>query len=67
MGPSETPLIRTISVNRVASELGVSAWTIRTWCREGRLPFVKLGRRVLIKIDDLDLFIATHYTPARRP
>jgi excisionase family DNA binding protein len=61
------PIAQLISVREVAAQLGVSTWTVRTWLRQGRVPFVKLGRRVLLKSDDVEALLAAHYRPARRP
>jgi excisionase family DNA binding protein len=56
-----------VTVQEVATQLGVSHWTIRCWCRQGRIPFVKLGRRVLFKVEDLEALLAASYQPAFRP
>jgi len=39
-----------------AERLGVSTWTIRVMIRNGDLPTVTLGRRQVIRIEDLDRF-----------
>jgi excisionase family DNA binding protein len=40
--------------------------TIRKWVLQGRLPYVKLGRRVFIRSQDLDSLIAASLVPARK-
>jgi excisionase family DNA binding protein len=38
-----------ISVSDAAAALGVSKWTIRLMTRTGKLPCVRIGRRVLLE------------------
>jgi len=40
-----------------ANIIGVSPYTLRRWINQKRLPFYKLGRRVLLSRDDLEQFI----------
>jgi excisionase family DNA binding protein len=42
-----------ISVNEAASALGMSASTIWKLIAHGRIPVVRLGRRTLIKVEEL--------------
>ena len=50
-------------VNRksAAEYLGVSEGTLAVWASTGRylLPFIKLGRKVMYLIEDLDAFLAS--------
>jgi excisionase family DNA binding protein len=62
-----TQIPQTLPIDAVADRLGVSGWTVRTWLRQGRIPFVKLGRRVLVKVDDVEALLAKNYQPATRP
>jgi len=40
-----------------AKELRVSIQTLRGWASKRRIPYVRLGRRVLLKREDLEAFI----------
>jgi excisionase family DNA binding protein len=55
------PPIKTINIDTMAQRLDVSPWTVRTWIRQGKLPYTKIGRRVLIREADLDAFLREHY------
>ena len=48
-----------------AGWLGLKVPTIRKWMRERRLPYVKLGRRTLLRRVDLDALIDSALVPAR--
>lgn len=54
------------SIVTAAEQLGVSPWTMRTWVRLGRVPHVKVGRRVLIRVADLEQLLADNFKPATR-
>jgi excisionase family DNA binding protein len=42
-----------LDVTQTAARLHISPRTVRRWTRAGRLPSVKLGRKVLIPEKDL--------------
>jgi len=48
---------RLYSVNEAAKYLGRSEWGVRELIWAGRIPFVKVGRRIHVDIHDLDTFI----------
>ena len=43
-----------LDVVQASSYLGLSPATLRKWVFERRVPFVRLGRRVLFRLEDLD-------------
>jgi excisionase family DNA binding protein len=47
-----------VSMAEAAAMLGVSRFTVRTWLRARRLPFYRLGRRVVIDAQDVEAFLA---------
>ncbi len=55
---------QTLSVIEAAARIGVSPFTIRSWLRQRRLPFIRAGRRVLLTVDDVDHFLQTHRVEA---
>ena len=64
MIPGPTGLL---GVEEAAKQLGVSLHTLRTWLRQGRLPFVRLGRRVLLEPRALTHFIRRNRVIAGGP
>lgn len=51
------------SIPDVAARSTVSDREVRRWIKDGRLPIVKVGRRVLIERAALEKFIAAHRVP----
>jgi excisionase family DNA binding protein len=48
-----------------AKELKISIHTMRAWIQQKRLPFVHLGRRVLLRRQDLEEFVNKNLVEAR--
>jgi excisionase family DNA binding protein len=53
-----------LEVEEVAGYLGVGPVTIYRWCREGRLPCLKIGRVWRIRRESLESFLKHHERPA---
>lgn len=55
-----------VSLKEAAQQLGISPFTLRAWAvYAGRLPFYRLGRRIVFAVADLDRFLAASRIPAR--
>ena len=48
----------TLTTKEVADYLGISTGLVYTLVRERKIPSVKLGRRILFKIDSVDRWLA---------
>ena len=57
MTPSEE---RLLSIQEAASFLNLSVYTLRNWVSGRKVPYIKLGRRVLFRKEDLALLAASH-------
>jgi excisionase family DNA binding protein len=53
-----------LNVGEAAEDLRLSPHTLRGWIFKRRLPFVKLGKRVLLRRKDLDEAIRKGYVAA---
>jgi excisionase family DNA binding protein len=42
-----------LTVTLAALRLGVSPFTVRSWLRQRRIPFFRLGRRIVIHAADV--------------
>lgn len=47
-----------LTIDQTAEFTGLSAWTIRYWVKVGKLPSVKLGRRILIEKAELNRLVS---------
>lgn len=56
-----TPAASIITVNQAADYLGLAVSTLNKWrCHGGGPVFIKMGRAVRYRIEDLDSFITIH-------
>jgi excisionase family DNA binding protein len=46
-----------LSIEEGAVQLGISPLTMRAWIRQRRLPYIQLGRRILLDPKDVQRFI----------
>jgi excisionase family DNA binding protein len=46
-----------LDINEVAEHLNISIHTVRALVRQRKITFVKLGARVLLRLQDLEEFI----------
>lgn len=49
-----------------ATELRLKLSTLYKWIRLGKLPCVRMGRKILVRRQDLDALIAQSFVPARK-
>jgi excisionase family DNA binding protein len=50
-------MVNLLSLEETAKELRLSIHTLRAWVYQKRIPVVKLGRRVLVKREDMEAFV----------
>ena len=58
-------LQKLLSLEQCETRTDVSRYTWRAWARVGRIPHVRLGRRLLIDEQDLERFIAANRVEAK--
>lgn len=54
-----------VNLKDAAEELKVSIHTLRSWIYQRRLPHVKLGRRVLLRREDLESLVNKNFVEAK--
>ena len=47
----------TLNTDEVAEYLGISKTLVYTLVREQRIPFIRLGKRLLFKLDSIDRWL----------
>ncbi len=55
-----------ISVNQLSDVLGLKKITIYEWVRDNKIPFIKLGKRVLFHPRDIEDFIKSNRVEERK-
>ena len=50
----------TLGIKEAADAVGLSHWTLRKMISEGKLPAVRINRRVLIEMTELQHLIEQH-------
>jgi len=50
---SEQPLESLIGLDKASRVFGVSYWTFRDWAREGKVPFIKVGKKYMFRESEL--------------
>ena len=53
-----------LSAAELEMRTGVRESTWRLWIRQGKIPHVKLGKRLLISLQDFQQFMQEHHHPA---
>jgi excisionase family DNA binding protein len=48
-----------VNLEDIAIHLSMSEDTVRTWIKEGKLPFCRVGKRYKFKISEVDEWIRT--------
>ena len=55
-------LVRLIDIVDAGIRIGLGKWRVRTLIYSGKIPYVRLGRRIMIDIRDIDAFIEANKT-----
>jgi excisionase family DNA binding protein len=55
---------RLISIEQAAEQLGLKVPTLRLWAARRKISSVKLGRRRLLKMDEIEKLIERNLIPA---
>lgn len=56
---------RLLSIKQAAEYLGATIWFMRTLVWERRIPFLRLGKRIVFDRADLDTFITAEKQAAQ--
>ena len=55
-----------LDLREAAKELGLSIYTLRSWTSQRKIPFVRLGRRILMRRQDLEDFVTASLVLPRK-
>ena len=54
-----------LNLREGAKELRLSIHTLRAWTYQKKIPFVRLGRRILLRREDLEKFVSNNIVKAK--
>jgi excisionase family DNA binding protein len=54
-----------LNLKEGANELKLSIHTLRAWVYQKRIPFVRLGRRILLRREDLEKLVNQNLVKAK--
>ena len=54
------PVKRLFSIKDLVAEIGATEWYWRTQIWDGQLPYVQVGRKMLVDREDVEKFIQNH-------
>ena len=54
------PTKRLYSIKELVAEIGATEWFWRSQIWDGQLPYVQVGRKMLIDMNDIETFINKH-------
>jgi len=55
---------RLLDIDELEARYGFRKWTIRNYCSQGKVPFIKVGRRVYFRGEDIERWLDEHARPA---
>ena len=55
--PQNSPAKRLYSIKELVKEIGATEWFWRTQIWNGKLPYIQIGRKMLIDREDIETFI----------
>jgi predicted DNA-binding transcriptional regulator AlpA len=53
-----------LDITELCQRYGFKPWTIRSYCSQRKIPFIKIGRRVFFRVADMEQWLDEHKQPA---
>jgi excisionase family DNA binding protein len=52
-----------LTIHELCTRYNLRPWTVRQYCSQRRIPHVKVGRKVLFKVEEIERWLAEHAKP----
>jgi excisionase family DNA binding protein len=52
-----------LTIHELCARYSLRPWTVRQYCSQRRIPHVKVGRKVLFKVEEIERWLAEHAKP----
>ena len=59
--------LQLMNLGEAAKELRLSVYTLRAWVYQRRIPFVRLGRRILLRREDIEKLVNKNLVESKEP
>jgi len=56
-----------VTIHELCARYSLKLWTIRQYCAQGRIPHVKVGRKVLFRLEDIERWLAEQTQQVKWP
>jgi len=54
-----------MNIDEVAVVTGIPKWTLRGYCSQRKIPFIKIGRRVYFRPESIETWLQDHARPVQ--
>jgi predicted DNA-binding transcriptional regulator AlpA len=54
-----------LDINQLEETYSLKRWTVRSYCSQRKIPFIKIGRRVFFDPVAIEAWIKSHERPVR--
>jgi hypothetical protein len=52
-----------LSIDELVAQYGLPKWTVRSYCSQRKIPFIKIGRRVYFDPLSIEKWVQEHVQP----
>jgi predicted site-specific integrase-resolvase len=63
--PATAPADQLFPLAEAADKLRVAAFTLRHWCLKGKVPYIRLGRQIMLLESDINSFVRSNRVEAK--
>jgi excisionase family DNA binding protein len=57
--------VKLLNIDELCEQYNFRKWTIRSYCSQGLIPYIKIGRRVYFRPEDINHWIDQHAKTAQ--
>jgi predicted DNA-binding transcriptional regulator AlpA len=57
--------VKLMNIKDLCTQYSLPVWTVRSYCSQGKIPYVKIGARVYFRPSDIDHWIEQQAKPVQ--
>jgi predicted DNA-binding transcriptional regulator AlpA len=54
-----------LDIKEVEQRYGLKTWTMRSYCSQRKMPYIKIGRRVFFRVEAIEAWLKEHEKPVQ--